>query len=139
STTSSSEIGSLRLFSRFRSSSSRGSGVSARSFAHSARVKTRCGAMIAGTAWSIRLLLPPGFFGKPALPRALLQFRHHRGKRSPARAEEHQQVVEHVGGLAGERRIILAEGGNDRLDCFLAELAGAALHPAGDEAGGVGS
>ena len=52
--------------------------------------------------------------------------------------EQHEQMIEEIGGLAFSARASLADAGDDGLDRLLAELLGAALGAGIEQLAGIG-
>ena len=59
-------------------------------------------------------------------------------QRDAARMQHHEQMVEQVGGLAGQMLVVLVDGGDHGLDRLLAELLGAMGDAAIDELARIG-
>src|SRR5690606_30353455 len=116
---------------RATSSSVSVSGVSARSDAHSSRENTRYGdsGLAARTS---NCPLPSAttrrFFRQARLGRAGLQFRHHVRERDALRAQDDEQVTQHVGRVPREPPTVVLDRREGSLDARLAELFRALLH-----------
>ena len=79
-----------------------------------------------------------GLFLEPGLALALGEHRLDLRQRDAARMQHHQQMVEQVGGLAGQMLVVLVDGGDHGLDRLLAELLGAMGDAAIDELARIG-
>ena len=119
------------------------SGVSARSFAHSSRVKCRYGES-GGSAGGVtlsftaRVLRRARLFGEAGLARAAGEFGHDIVQGELVAAEQDEQVVEHVRGLVDRVRASGPQGRDDEFDRFLAEFLGRKRRSAVEQGARVG-
>ena len=73
-----------------------------------------------------------------ALPGPAFEFADDRIEGDAARAQQHQEMIEHVGGLRAHRRLVLRRRRDRQLDRLLAELPGAMSRALVQQASRVG-
>src|ERR1700722_1415278 len=154
-TTSSSEIGSCVDCSLRRSSMVSVSWVSARSCAHSLRVKRRNGDSSDWSAarfirtlslepvgprtyWTAISLRSRRLFLVTTLCGPFAQFVHDRRQVHPPGAEHDEKVVENIGRLGADGALILCRGGDREFDRFFSEFARAIRGALIEQAASVG-